>query len=334
VRYSFVVPIYKDADLADEFAEEFQRVFRLRLGREDISGDVELIFVNDGSPDPGGPTGAAATLDRVATKFAFVKVVELSRNFGQHVALSAGYRHARGAYVGMLNVDMEDPPDQIPLLLDEIEKGEADMVYATRGRKSSPWHIRLTSRLFNWLLIRLTGFEAPLDTATLRVMSRPFVDAYNGLTEKSRYLPGLEMWLGFKKAYLPIRHQARKRGRSSYTFRSRLRIASEAVISFSDLPLWTMVAAGTVLAALGFLLNFAAVTSRLFSFDFQPGYASMASVILLLGGVQIMVMGLATLYIGRILREVQNRPLYVVRRRTNFDDPGPDTPCPANDLVR
>jgi dolichol-phosphate mannosyltransferase len=165
-------------------------------------------------------------------------------------------------------------------------------------------------------------------------MSRQFVDAYNGLTEKSRYIPGLEMWLGFKKAYLPIRHQARKRGRSSYTFRSRLRIASEAVISFSDLPLWTMVAAGTVLAALGFLLNFAAVTSRLFSFDFQPGYASMASVILLLGGVQIMVMGLATLYIGRILREVQNRPLYVVRRRTNFDDPGPDTPCPANDLVR
>jgi dolichol-phosphate mannosyltransferase len=334
VRYSFVVPIYRDADLAEEFAEEFQRVFRLRLGHDDISRDVELIFVNDGSPDQGGPTGAAAILDRAAAKFDFVKVVELSRNFGQHVALSAGYRHAHGAYVGMLNVDMEDPPDQIPLLLDEIEKGEADMVYGTRSRKTSPWHIRLTSWLFNRLLAKLTGFEIPPDTATLRVMSRQFVDAYNGLTEKSRYIPGLEMWLGFKKAYLPIDHQARKCGKSAYTFRSRLRIAFETVISFSDLPLRMMVAAGTVLASVGFLLTFALVIGRLFLIDFQPGYTSTVSLIVLLGGVQIMVVGLASLYIGRILREVQNRPLYVVRRRTNFDDPSPDTPRPADDVVR
>jgi dolichol-phosphate mannosyltransferase len=334
VRYSFVVPIYKDADLAEEFAEEFRRVFRLRLGREDISGDVELIFVNDGSPDQGGLTGAAATLDRAAAKFDFVKVVELSRNFGQHVALSAGYRHAHGTYVGMLNVDMEDPPDQIPLLLDEIEKGEADMVYGTRSRKTSPWHIRLTSWLFNWLLIKLTGFEIPLDTATLRVMSRQFVDAYNGLTEKSRYIPGLEMWLGFKKAYLPIHHQARKRGKSAYTLRSRLRFAFEAVISFSDLPLRMMVATGTVLASVGFLLTFALVIGQLFLIDFQPGYTSTVSLVVLLGGVQIMVVGLASLYIGRILREVQNRPLYIIRRRTNFDDPSPDTPRPATDVAR
>jgi glycosyltransferase involved in cell wall biosynthesis len=113
-----------------------------------------------------------------------VRLVELSRNFGQHIALSAGYHHARGEYVGMLNVDMEDPPDQIPLLLDEIRNGEAGMVYGLRAVRHSPWHTRMTSLAFNWVLVKLTGYAMPLNTATLRVMTRQFVSEYNRLTDE------------------------------------------------------------------------------------------------------------------------------------------------------
>ena len=319
MKYSFVVPIYKDAALAEDFCVEFRKVFRVYLRREDIGADVELIFVNDGSPDVDGQV-AAEVLDGLAARFDFVRVIELSRNFGQHIAVSAGYHAATGDYVGMLNVDMEDPPDQIPLLLDEIRKGEADLVTGTRAIRHSPWHIRFTSWLFNWLLVQLTGYEVPLNTATLRVMNRTFVDAYNGLTEKSRYIPGLEMWLGFKRAYVAIRHQARTRGQSAYTFGSRLRMTFETVISFSDLPLRIMVMAGTVVATIGVLLTVALIIGRLVLLDFQPGYTSTVSLLVLFGGGQIMVVGLASLYIGRILREVQGRPLYIVRRRTNFRD--------------
>ena len=315
-RYTFVVPIYKDGALAEAFCVELERVMRAHLRVDDISQDVELIFVNDGSPDDGKSSGH---LDEVARRHGFVRVIELSRNFGQHIALSAGFHHARGRYVGMLNVDMEDPPDQIPLLLAELESKDVDMVYGLRGERAQPWHVRLTSILFNWVMVKLTGYETPLNVATLRIMDRPFLDAYNALSEKSRYIPGLEMWMGFKKSYVQIRSQARVQGTSSYTFRKRLKMAFEAVISFSDLPLRMLVVVGTLIALTGFVLSGALIAGRLFFVDFQAGYTSTVSVVVFLGGVQILVVGLASLYIGRILREVQNRPLYLVRRTVGFE---------------
>lgn len=317
MRYSFVVPIYRDAALAEAFCGEFERVMGEYVGAASLIDQTELIFVNDGSPDPASTT----TLEAVAARFGFVRIVELSRNFGQHIALTAGYDHARGDYVGMLNVDMEDPPDQIPLLLDEIRKGHAGMVYGLRARRHSPWHMRLTSVVFHWVMTRLTGWNMPANVSTLRVMTRQFVDEYNRLSEKSRYLPGLEMWLGFRKAFVPIKHQPRRQGRSAYTFFSRLTMAGSALISFSDLPLRVMVLIGTALAVLGFALTAVLVFGKLFSIAMQPGYTSTISLILLMGGVQIVAIGLASLYIGRILREVQNRPVYIVRRRFNCDAP-------------
>ncbi len=252
-------------------------------------------------------------MENVLPRFPFARLVELSRNFGHHVALSAGYRHARGRYVGMLNVDMEDPPDQIPLLLEVLEKGEADIVHGLYQHRDVPWMNRITSRGFNAVLNWLTGYTVPPASTTLRIMNRRFVDAYNGLTEKSRYIPGLEFWLGFRHAYVPMRHQRRQQGTSSYNFRRRLRLATEAIISFSDLPLKMAAMAGMVIALVGLLMALFLVLSKLFVRDYQAGYTSTIAVIVFLGGVQILVVGLASIYIGRILREVQNRPLYIVR---------------------
>lgn len=314
IRYSFVVPIYHDADLAEEFCREYERVFQDYLGQPQIHEQVELIFVNDGSTDD-----AAATLASLPGRFPFVRVINLSRNFGQHVALSCGYRHARGQVVGMLNVDMQEPPDQIPLLLRHLEREDCDIVFGLRRRRAGSAADNLTSRLFGFVLNKLTGYDVPLNSATLRVMNRRFVDAYNALSESSRYLPGLESWLGFKRGYTEVIHQERRRGRSSYSFRRRLAMAAEAIVSFSDLPLKISVFFGFGVVAVSFLLAGVLALQKLFFVEVQLGYTSTMCVIVFLGGVQLSVIGLASLYIGRILREVQRRPLYVIRNTVNLD---------------
>jgi dolichol-phosphate mannosyltransferase len=322
IKYSFVVPIYNDAYLAEEFCGEYLRVFQRHLGLEDITCSTELIFVNDGSHDD-----SAETLARLPTRFPFVRVVNLSRNFGQHIALSCGYRHARGQFVGMLNVDMQEHPDQIPLLLSHIESTDCDIVFGVRNRRAGSRADGLTSKLFGVVLNKLTGYDVPLNVATLRVMNRRFVDAYNSLTESSRYLPGLESWLGFKRAYVEIAHQARRRGQSSYNFKRRLLMAGETIISFSDLPLRITVVFGFGVVALSFLLGLVLLIQKLFFIDVQLGYTSTVCLIVFLAGVQLSVTGLGSLYIGRILREVQHRPLYVVRNTVNFE-PAPAKPGP------
>ena len=306
--YSFIVPIYRDAGLAEAFCTEFEQVFQDYLGTDDLSEEVELIFVNDdGTPE------TAELLREACERHPFSKAINLSRNFGHHIALSCGFDHAQGEVVGMLNVDMEDPPDQIPLLLDALEHGDYDTVVGLReGRQASAWE-RMTSRAFNWLLNKATGYDMPLNAATLRVMNRRFLDAYLEFTERSRYQPGLELWLGFRRGYVPIRQARRAEGKSSYNFRRRLKLAFEAVISFSDLPLRFSVALGAVVALVGFALAAYLAIGELFFLEFQAGYTSTITAIVLLGGVLIFVIGLASLYIGRILSEVQGRPRYVVR---------------------
>ncbi len=325
LTYSFVVPVYNDGYLLDDFCRAFAEVFQRHLGVSDIAESVELIFVDDGSRPP-----TAAQVRAIGASHPFVKTITLSRNFGQHVALSAGYAHASGRFVGMLNADQQDPPDQIPLLLPGIERGECDIVYGLRGQSAEPWLNRWTSALFSQLLGSLTGYRVPDNVTTLRVMSRRFVDAYGRFQEKSRFLPGLENWLGFTAHYVPIQHQPRRQGKSSYNFLKRLLMALEAVVSFSDLPLRIVALTGMFIALTGFALNLVLIIQKLFFIQFQPGFTSTVSLIVFFGGLQILVMGLASIYIGRILKEVQNRPLYVVKEISGFDaEPAAQPPTKA-----
>ncbi len=313
ILYSLVVPIYNDGGLAEDFCVEFEKVFQQYLGKTEIATAVELIFVNDGSKNQ-----SMQYLQAMAQQYAFVKVMELSRNFGQHIALSAGYEYASGQFVGMLNVDMQEHPNQIPILLEYIKNNDYDIVFGLREHRFSSAGDRATSYLFNLMLNRLTGNYTPINVSTLRIMNRRFVDAYNSLSEKSRYLPGLESWLGFKHGYVPVSHQERKKGKSSYNFKKRLLMAIDAIISFSDIPLKIVSVVGIFIAILGFFALFFVLISKLFFIDYQHGFASIISTLVFIGGLQILVIGLSGLYLGRILKEVQNRPLFVVRQLYNF----------------
>lgn len=323
LRYSFVVPIYKDAGLADVFCAEFDRVFRAHLRVESIAPFVEVIFVNDGSPDDSGEQ-----LKSVCARWPFARGISLSRNFGQHVALSAGYAHARGELVGSMNVDMQDPPGEVIKLLERFARDDVDIVMGLRRHRKDSWSKRATSVAFHYVLNKLTGYPIPRNMATVRVMNRRFLDAYNALSEKSRFLPGLEAWLGFRRGYVEIEHAERKVGKSSYNFHRRFMMALDSIISFSDLPLRMVALLGMGLALVGLVLTLALVIQKLFFVNLQAGYTSTVAIIVFFGGAQIFVVGLASLYIGRVLKEVQNRPLYVVQERINFETrlPGPDHP--------
>ncbi len=313
--YSFVVPIYGDGALARDFCVELQKVFREYLMSDQIEGAVEVLFVDDGSRND-----SARLVKEACDEFPFAKLVVLSRNFGQHVAISCGYRFARGQFVGMLNVDQEDPPSQLLLLIDALKTETFDIVGGLYAKRDVPLFAKVTSYLFNLVLNRLTGYNSPVNASTVRVMNRKFLDAYNALTERSRFLPGLELWLGFRYGHVPVTHQRRKVGKSSYNFRRRFRMALDSVISFSDFPLKVTVKLGFLVVLIGVLLLLALIVDKLFFRAFLPGYLSTITAIVLIGGIQVMVTGVACLYIGRILAEVQGRPLFVVRE--TFGDLG------------
>jgi glycosyltransferase involved in cell wall biosynthesis len=315
MEISVIVPIYNDGYLAEDFCHSIEKTFSSFLNQAGNSEFLELIFVNDGSLN-----NSWEELLQVARKFSFVKLINLSRNFGQHIALSCGYKNAKGNYVAMINVDMQEPTSELFQLYLHIKNSDLGVVYGLVDFRRTTFINRITSKAFNNLMGFLTREKVPSNIATIRIMSRKFIDVYNELTEKTRYLPGLENWLGFKKDFIKVEHRARERGKSSYSTRKRLEMAMETIISFSDFPLRLIVLFGSLVAFIGIGLSFYIVITKLFFIDYQAGYATTIALITSIGGVQMVVIGIASMYIGRILKEVQNRPLYVISNKINFNE--------------
>jgi dolichol-phosphate mannosyltransferase len=257
----------------------------------------------------------------VQRRYAFVRVIDLSRNFGQHPAIACGLRAARGRFVLRMNVDMQDPPAEIPKLVAEMAGGEYDLVVGRYVNRNSPLRNKITAFLYFELYRLLTGLSVPQNTSPLRIMNRHFVDAYNGLTEKTRFPQGLDQWLGFRHAYVEIEHRERADRKSSYNFFSRLKLAVTGILYFSDRPLKLVTLFGGCVALLGILLGALIVWERIFGSSLMPGYASLAAIGLLGFGIQIACIGLLGLYVGKIFHEVQNRPLYIVRQEYERSDP-------------
>jgi glycosyltransferase involved in cell wall biosynthesis len=312
--FSIVVTIYNDGYLTEPFCQEFQRVFQQYLGVHEIAEKVELIFVNDGSKDD-----SLNKLKDMVLRFRFVKVIDLSRNFGQHVAILCGYREASGRYVGRLNVDMQDPPSELPLLLDTIQNEDVDLVVGIQKIRKSGWVDVVTARFFFWFFNLLTGAKIPQNTATLRVMNRRFADAFKQVNDKFPFVQGLENWFGFRVKYIPTEHRRRGDKKSSYTLLKRLKLALDASIAFSDRPLRFTVYLGLMFSALGFTGLVVITVLRLLMPDIPAGYSSIMAVLLFFAGIQILVIGLCGLYIGKILAQVQDRPVYLIRERVNFE---------------
>jgi dolichol-phosphate mannosyltransferase len=307
---SYVLPVYNEADGIATFHE---RLLAASRTRPDL--DFEFVYVNDGSRD-----ASLQILERIAQTCPIVKVVDLSRNFGHQMAITAGLDHARGDAVIVMDTDLQDPPEVSLELIAAWESG-AQIVYAQRrSRKDTPMK-RFTAHAYYRLLHRFADVEIPVDTGDFRLMDRATTDVLRSHRERNRFVRGLVASLGFTQVAVPFDRDERTSGQTNYPMSKMLRLAADGVTSFSTVPLKIITRLGiatVVLALLGILY---ALGLRLFFPDVSvPGWTLLMIMVLFLGGVQMLSLGVIGSYVGRIYTEVQGRPLYTVQKVVEHDD--------------
>jgi dolichol-phosphate mannosyltransferase len=297
---SIVVPIFDEAPVIDEL---YRRLTAALAG----AGDYELLFVDDASRDESWErlSAHAATDSRV-------RLVRLSRNFGHQLALTAGLDAARGDVVVTMDGDLQHPPEAIPTLLVEWRKGY-DVVHGVRTEPGgATWFKRVTARVFYRLMGRVSPVVIPEQAGDFRLLSRRAVDALARMPERARFLRGMASWIGFRQTTVPYREEPRFAGTTKWPPRRMLGFAADALTSFSTMPLRLVSALGFVVVLLCGAYLVYTLYVRLFTDDAVEGWTSVIVVVLLLGGVQLLSLGIVGQYIARIFEEAKGRPLYLV----------------------
>jgi len=298
---SVVAPVLDERPSIETFC---QRVAATLSGRP-----YELIIVDDGSTD-----GTGDRLDELAEADPRLRVLHLSRNFGHQAALTAGLEAARGDVVVMLDADLQDPPELIGRMVECWAAG-SDVVYAVRERRSGESAFKLMSaRWFYRVFNALTDLPLTPDSGDFRLLDRRALDALLSMPERSRFLRGMTVWVGFTQTAVPYEREARHAGETKFTLRRMTRFSLDAISSFSHAPLQLATYAGFLFSAVAFLAMVAVALLRLFG-AYQSGFATITIVVLLLGGIQLIAIGVIGEYLGRIYDEVKQRPMYIVRNR-------------------
>jgi len=300
-RLSVVVPVYNEADTVEAFHR------RLSGTLAAVDGPTEILFVDDGSGD-----GTAARIEALQAGDGHTGLLKLSRNFGKEAALSAGLDQAHGEAVVVMDADLQDPPELIPELVARWREGY-DVVYATRvSRNGDPWGKRVTAHGFYRLMRRLGTVPIPPDTGDFRLLSRRAVQAVRQIPERHRFMKGLFTWIGYPQVGVPYEREPRAAGESKWGYWRLWNLALEGITSFTTLPLRISTYIGFATALLAFLYGIFVVLKTLLYGDPVAGYPSLMTVVLFLGGVQLMAIGVIGEYLGRMFDESKGRPLYLV----------------------
>jgi len=311
-RISVVVPMHNESENVGAFYD------RTRAVLDGIGEPWEIVCVDDGSRDD--------TLDRLIAlhrRDPRVKVIELSRNFGKEIALTAGLDAAVGDAVVPIDADLQDPPELIPEMVAKWREGY-DVVYATRiERAGETWLKKTTAGGFYRLMERLSDVPMPPDTGDFRLMARPAIDALREARERNRFMKGLFAWVGFRQYSLGYHRDPRAAGTTKWSYWRLIRLAIEGITSFSSAPLQIATWLGLAVASLAFVYGVVRIVITLMYGNPVAGYPSLMVVILFLGGVQLITLGIIGAYVGRIYQEVKGRPLYIVRARWDARHDGP-----------
>lgn len=299
-----VVPVFNEAPVIPELLQRLCAVFA-RLG------DVrwEAVFVDDGSRDR-----TADLLTKASANDPRLRLVRLSRNFGHQPALTAGLAHAGHAdAVVTMDADLQDPPELIPELVHAWRQG-ADVVLAVRRSREESGLRRLGFEAFHRCFKRVSDFPVEANTGTFGLLARPAVAALNGMEERHRFFPGLRSWVGFRRAEVFYDRKERAAGTPAQSLRRLIRYAGDGVMGFSYLPLRLVTYAGLFIAGCGFAVGAFFVTRRLLGIEIAfTGFTTLVTLVLFLGGVQLVGIGVLGEYLARIYDEVKRRPLYIVR---------------------
>jgi len=302
IAYSIVAPIYNEIDNLPELYRRVKEV--MDSSRE----SWELILVDDGSTD-----GSTDKIRELAKKDKKIRPVIFARNFGHQVAITAGWDYARGDAIVIIDADLQDPPEVILQLAKKWKEGY-EVVYAVRGeREGETWFKRFTASLFYRIIYRITDVKIPVDTGDFRLMDRKVVNVLKQMNERHRFPRGMSAWVGFKQIGVTYKRAARVAGVTKYPFSKMLRLALNAITSFSYFPLQVATFFGFLSAGVSILAIPIVAILRLAGSHFFEGQTTTLVSVLFLGGVQLISLGILGEYIGRLYDEAKGRPLYIVR---------------------
>jgi glycosyltransferase involved in cell wall biosynthesis len=300
-RLSIVVPAYNEEQVVEEFHKRLTSVL------EAISLTTEIIYINDGSRD-----GTLETLRKLRAQDPRIAIIDLSRNFGKEIAVTAGLDHSKGAAVILIDADLQDPPELIPRMIEEWQSG-FDVVYATRTSREGESGIKkATAYLFYRVINQISRVKIPEDTGDYRLLSRRAVDALGKLREQHRFMKGLFTWIGYPQKGIPYERDARYAGTTKWNYWNLWNFALEGITSFTIGPLKMATYLGLATAIAAFIYAGIIIAKTLLHGDPVAGYPSLMVVILFIGGVQLITVGIMGEYIGRMFDESKQRPLYFV----------------------
>jgi len=302
VLLSLIIPVYNEEG---GLAELYRRLSYVLVN---MPADIEMLFVNDGSTD-----NTLKMLNNLREQDARICILDLSRNFGKEIAMTAGIDHARGEAVIIMDADLQDPPELIPELFAEWRNG-FDVVYAKRiERKGEKWLKRATAYLFYRFMRRFTKVAIPEDTGDFRLLSRRAVESLKQLREHHRFMKGLFAWIGYPQKAVLFHRDPRYVGYSKWNYTRLWNFAIEGITSFTIAPLKIATYLGLLTAVSALIYAVFVVVKTLIFGDPVPGYPSLMVVILFIGGIQLFTLGIIGEYLGRMFNETKRRPLYILK---------------------
>lgn len=314
IDLSVIVPVH------NEEGNVFPMHARLKAVLEGLGLHYELIFVNDGSRD-----ASLLRIHELAALHPEVRYIQLSRNFGHQIAVTAGLDHCRGAAAVIIDADLQDPPELIAELWAKYKEG-FQVVYARRrSRKGESLLKKWTAKAFYRLMRRLTNIEIPLDTGDYRIIDRKVIDVLKQMPEQNKFLRGQISWIGFRQTFVDYDRNQRNAGSTSYTYAKMIRLALDGITAFSEVPLRMITYLGFAVSGLSFLLIVYSLISYFFLENYVRGWASQMISILFIGGIQLIGIGIIGEYIARIGANVRQRPLYVIADSNLEEAPTPQT---------
>jgi len=307
-EFSIVIPIYDEEENIPELYRRVTEVMeKLGSNSREPGNCYEIIMVDDGSKDRSWHL-----ISEIHAKDRRVRGIRFSRNFGHHIAITAGLDYAKGGVVVLMDGDLQDPPEEIPKLFGKFNEG-FDIVYGIRKQRRDPLLKKMASYLFWWILRKFSGVDIPQGQTMLRILSRRLVDVIKEMKEHARFIHGMMAWAGLNVATVEVEHSPRTKGKSKYNVRGMIRLAFHAITSFSTIPLRFAIYTGFMSALISFLIGIYFLYKKIFYGIPVLGYASVIVSIFFVSGIQLLIFGIFGEYLGRTYQEVQRRPLYIVK---------------------
>jgi glycosyltransferase involved in cell wall biosynthesis len=299
---SIVIPIFKSPKILPELVK------RLQTALSQMTKSFEVLLVDDGCP-----CDSWSVIEELSFKHAFIKGIKLSRNFGQHYAITAGLDHAKGDWVVVMDCDLQDQPEEIHKLYYKALKGY-DIVLAAREKRKDNSLKKLFSKLFYSLLSYLSGAKYDHRVANFGIYSKKVITAINQFREPIRYFPGLVQYVGFKTTTINIKHASREEGKTSYSLMRLIKLALDVILAYSDKPLRMIIKLGLLIS----LISFGYVAYSLWQWYHDlivvQGYTSLIASVWFLSGVLISTLGVIALYLGKTFEAVKSRPIYLIEK--------------------